>query len=211
MRKIVAFIAVMVLVVFTSGCLRTYSFKKERVDQEISGNRGTIMGEAQPAQAKRTPTERTIIGIDVELPVFTGFKNKQPAMEKREVTTDRELWGNRGYTSGETAPSQTAYPYSAERVEKMRVVEEKVEDKPTFFAPLKMKKKEPDFIEYKVSKGDTLSTIAARSDIYGDAGKWKKIYEANKETIKDPSRVYPGQVLRIPTLEEETRKGSRIK
>ena len=93
----------------------------------------------------------------------------------------------------------------------MRVVEEKVEAQPSFSAPFKMKKKEPDFTEYKVSKGDTLSTIAARSDIYGDAGKWKRIYEANKDAIKDPSRVYPGQVLRIPILEEETRKGSRVK
>jgi len=211
MRKIVAFVAVIVLVVFTSGCLRTYSFKKERVDQEIAGNRGTIMGDAPPAQAKETPTDRTIIGVDVELPFFTGFKKKQSAREAREVTTDKELWGNRGYMSGETAPSQTAYPYSAERVEKVKVVEERVEEKPSFFEQFKMEKKKPDFTEYKVRKGDTLSTIAARSDIYGDAGKWKKIYEANKETIKNPSRVYPGQVLRIPMLEEETRKGSRVK
>ena len=211
MKRLLALIVSLAIVVSLSGCLRTYVFKQERVDQEISGNRGTIMGDAPPARAKKTPAERTIIGVDVELPVFTSVKEKQPAMEKREVTTDRELWGNRGYTSGETTPSQTAYPYSAERVEKVRVVEEKVEAQPSFSAPFKMKKKEPDFTEYKVSKGDTLSTIAARSDIYGDAGKWKKIYEANKDAIKDPSRVYPGQVLRIPVLEEESRKSSSVK
>jgi nucleoid-associated protein YgaU len=50
---------------------------------------------------------------------------------------------------------------------------------------------------YTVVAGDTLSKIAKRE--YGDAAKWHRIYEANKDTIKNPDLIYPGQTFKIPT------------
>jgi nucleoid-associated protein YgaU len=49
---------------------------------------------------------------------------------------------------------------------------------------------------YVVVKGDSLSIIAKRE--YGDANKWRTIYEANKDLINDPDLIYPGQQLKIP-------------
>ena len=49
---------------------------------------------------------------------------------------------------------------------------------------------------YTVVKGDTLSKIAKQH--YGDANKWRKIFEANRDVIKDPDRISPGQVFKIP-------------
>jgi nucleoid-associated protein YgaU len=49
---------------------------------------------------------------------------------------------------------------------------------------------------YTVVAGDTLSKIAQRE--YGDASDWKRIYEANKDTIKNPDLIYPGQTFKIP-------------
>jgi nucleoid-associated protein YgaU len=49
---------------------------------------------------------------------------------------------------------------------------------------------------YVVVSGDSLSKIAKRE--YGDAQKWPKIYEANRNIIKNPDLIYPGQELRIP-------------
>ena len=49
---------------------------------------------------------------------------------------------------------------------------------------------------YVVAKGDSLSKIAKRE--YGDANKWRAIYEANKDLINDPDLIYPGQELRLP-------------
>jgi len=49
---------------------------------------------------------------------------------------------------------------------------------------------------YEVKKGDSLSKIAKH--VYGDAGKWKAIFAANGDQIKDPDKIYPGQVLTIP-------------
>jgi uncharacterized protein YidB (DUF937 family) len=49
---------------------------------------------------------------------------------------------------------------------------------------------------YTVVSGDTLSKIAKRH--YGRADQWPRIFEANRDLIKDPDRIYPGQELRIP-------------
>ena len=51
---------------------------------------------------------------------------------------------------------------------------------------------------YEVKSGDSLWKIAKR--VYGNANAWKRIFEANKDVLKDPDKIYPGQVLRIPPL-----------
>jgi len=52
-------------------------------------------------------------------------------------------------------------------------------------------------VEYYVIKsGDTLSAIALH--FYKDAAKYPKIFEANREVIKDANLIYPGQKIRIP-------------
>jgi nucleoid-associated protein YgaU len=52
---------------------------------------------------------------------------------------------------------------------------------------------------YTVETGDTLSHIAKAQ--YGKAGKWRAIFEANRDQIDDPDRIFPGQVLRIPAID----------
>ena len=49
---------------------------------------------------------------------------------------------------------------------------------------------------YTVQKGDTLSKISKQ--FYGDANKYQKIFDANRDQLKDPDKIQPGQVLRIP-------------
>ena len=50
---------------------------------------------------------------------------------------------------------------------------------------------------WTVKSGDSLSKIA--KDVYDDAGKYMKIYEANKATIGDnPNLIKPGQKLVLP-------------
>lgn len=52
---------------------------------------------------------------------------------------------------------------------------------------------------YTVRSGDTLSAIAKRE--YGDAGQWKRIFEANRDKIDNPDLIHPGQELKIPAAE----------
>ena len=49
---------------------------------------------------------------------------------------------------------------------------------------------------YEIVSGDTLGGIAKR--YYGNASKYTKIFEANKDVISDPNKIYPGQKIRIP-------------
>ena len=49
---------------------------------------------------------------------------------------------------------------------------------------------------YTVVGGDSLSKIAKK--ILGDGARWKEIFEANRDTIKNPDMIHPGQVLKIP-------------
>ena len=49
---------------------------------------------------------------------------------------------------------------------------------------------------YIIKKGDTLSAIAKQ--FYGKANDYPKIFEANREVIKDPNLIFPGQKIRIP-------------
>jgi nucleoid-associated protein YgaU len=65
---------------------------------------------------------------------------------------------------------------------------------------LTVESKEPESVFHTVERGDTLSKIA--KEHYGNANKYPEIFEANKPMLKDPDKIYPGQVLRIPTLKK---------
>ena len=49
---------------------------------------------------------------------------------------------------------------------------------------------------YTVKAGDTLSKIAKQH--LGDANAYMAIFEANRDQLKDPDKIQPGQVLKIP-------------
>ena len=55
----------------------------------------------------------------------------------------------------------------------------------------------PSEQRYTVKSGDSLSKIAKQ--FYGDASKWRRIYDANKDVIGgNPDLIHPGQEYRIP-------------
>jgi len=155
-----------------SGCVvRTYKLTKERVDQDFSGNRGYLKGEAGPEEQGERKTTRTTQVVEIELHSPLRFEKMpkqgvvvEPQLRQRE---DTGLSGNRGYLFQSETPEAI-------------VIE----------APLNIK-------EYTVQKGDTLQKISKK--FYGTTKKWNKIYQANKDTLKGPNKVYPGQVLDIPT------------
>ena len=91
------------------------------------------------------------------------------------------------------APAEPAPEEAAPAPEETAPVEEApaepapVEDKPAV---------SPNGQTYEVAKGDCLWRIAQK--IYGAGAKWEAIYEANRNSIKDPDWISIGQVLVIP-------------
>jgi LysM repeat protein len=51
-----------------------------------------------------------------------------------------------------------------------------------------------------VQSGDSLSAIAKR--VYGDVNKWRLIYKANQDQLKDPNALLAGMKLTIPAPQE---------
>lgn len=50
---------------------------------------------------------------------------------------------------------------------------------------------------YSVNEGETLWTISAQPQVYGDGLLWPLLYQANRDQIKDPRQIFPGQTLSI--------------
>ncbi|MFT5574431.1 MAG: nucleoid-associated protein YgaU [Cryomorphaceae bacterium] len=53
---------------------------------------------------------------------------------------------------------------------------------------------EPEY--YVIESGDTLWAIAAK--FLGNGSKYPEIFEANREVIEDPDKIFVGQKIRIP-------------
>jgi nucleoid-associated protein YgaU len=50
---------------------------------------------------------------------------------------------------------------------------------------------------YVIQPGDSLSKIAKEE--LGDASRWPEIFELNRDKIKDPNLIHPGQELEMPS------------
>ncbi len=53
---------------------------------------------------------------------------------------------------------------------------------------------------YTVQSGDTLWKIS--EEMYGNGAKYMKIFEANTDLLDNPDRIFPGQKLKIPDLDD---------
>jgi LysM repeat protein len=55
-----------------------------------------------------------------------------------------------------------------------------------------------DLDTYTVQKGDSLWTIAARPEIYGNATQWRRLLDANRDQLANPNALKAGMVLKVP-------------
>lgn len=84
----------------------------------------------------------------------------------------------------------------AEEKERLALIQMEKEEKER-----RRKEKErslPLLTHYTVKRGETLPLIAALPEVYNDSALWPLLYRANRDQIRDPKRIWPGQVLRIP-------------
>ena len=204
MKRFLLTISCIFICVQLAGCsgwaMRSSSSLEPRVDQEVSGNRGTILGE--PASEPKEPsfTERKVYKIEVELPQWPKDlakdwqkvkKSLTPGPRKQRKRKDTQPWGNKGYLLGgseQGAVEEIIVPYLPEERKVKQAAAREIQTS----AALRR--------TYKAKKGDTLQKISRR--FYGTTKKWPLIYGANKNVLKGPDKVYPGQVLIIPKTGE---------
>ncbi|MDP2921899.1 MAG: LysM peptidoglycan-binding domain-containing protein [Candidatus Omnitrophota bacterium] len=200
-----------VLAIFMmSGCVtRTYTTQIDRVDQEIYGNRGVIVGTPPPVEETDVKKTREVYNLEVEVPsLYKGAssQNQRRAYKKERVREDdRDLDGNRGYVQGSISPEKEVYVPETTQGQQSNVrisggsysgrTPQVVYSEPsskTSSSSVSGEAKE----YYVVEKGDTLQTISEK--FYGTTKKWTVLYEANKHILKSPDRIRPGQKLVIP-------------
>lgn len=157
-----------------SGCVvRTYPLTRDRVDQDISGssgNRGYLMGNAPAGEQKDRPTTRTTQVVEIELHSPIKFDK----MHKKE----------RAASAAQDTSASSVPAYGTDYT-----VSQPVESAVSSQGPSE---------QYTVQKGDTLQKISQK--FYGTTKNWMKLYNANRDRLKGPDKVRPGQVLDIPSL-----------
>lgn len=170
------------VVLFISGCgtLSTYTLDREREDQEMTGNAGYLSGTPQkPDRTQYRKTRKTyVVEIQTKGP-------QEPQVEIPQVDT-------------RIAPDLAARPATRQDSEKaspirIPAIESISPESQAVGFP------EGGFSEYTVQENDTLQKISKK--FYDRYSRWQKIYDANKDVIKDPNHIKPGTTLKIPREE----------
>jgi len=125
------FLSVMILLacMVLGGCsgARIYTFEKDRVDQRMEGNRGYVKGTPPSEPIKKGVAKRTMIGVDVEVPLLPGEEGYKPTSGGTVIhAEDIKMEPRSGALKGkapETAPAKSVYR------EETVVVEEKAAPK----------------------------------------------------------------------------------
>ena len=127
---------------------------------------------------------------DKENPAEQSEKIKSHIEEDNPGVTDLEVSVSNGVVSlkgeaasGEALEKAVLLAGNVKGVEKVMAVTVKTPD-------------EPRVEYYEIVSGDTLSGIAKK--FYGDAMQYPRLFDANREVIKDPDLIYPGQKIRVP-------------
>jgi nucleoid-associated protein YgaU len=161
----------LILSLVCSGCaVRTYTLTKDRVDQDLSSGNRGYLQRQAPCEPEK---ERK-----------TTRSTRVVEIEMRSPVNIIKTYEGR--------KKEAAKPTKIEPAKT-------IEPSPSYLeeAPLVLPRMET-IEKYTVEKNDTLQKISLK--FYGTTKKWQKIYEANKDILKGPNKVYPGQVLNIPIV-----------
>lgn len=152
-------------------------------------------------------------GVEVEIPAGPSQAEGAPetgpsvvAPEFREYTVRsgdtfesiaRKFFGSSRYADAIAGANPFVSPTSIKTGQKLRVPvdPDNVQGRPAPGAPSGVPK--PEFVEYVVASGDTLSEIAQK--FYGSLRYADVIFNANRETMTSRDDLRIGQVLRIPS------------
>jgi nucleoid-associated protein YgaU len=169
-------------VIFLGGCLvRTYTVEKPRVDLDVEGNRGYLIGTPKEEEqiGKKLPKTRKITVIEIE---FGPHQIKEERYKEQEKIEEEKIPEEETFLEEE-------------------VISQKEEKETPELVSIPKEESKPKFHLYVIQENDTLEKISYK--FYGTVRKWRLVYEANKDVLKRPDRIYPGIEIKIPILEEE--------
>lgn len=165
----VMYFAVLIAVFMLSGCVvRSYPLTKDRVDQDLTAGNRGYLIGQSSGAAQAKERKAARTVQVVEVEIGSPIR-----FEKSK----KKVYQESGAYKAEEAPIAGNRGYIMQS------------ESTGINAPAASEK-------YTVQKNDTLQKISKK--FYGTTKKWTKIYDANKDVLKGPNKVYPGQVLNIP-------------
>ncbi|MBI4309422.1 MAG: LysM peptidoglycan-binding domain-containing protein [Candidatus Omnitrophica bacterium] len=177
-------LTLVLIAIFAAGCgvkARTYVMTKDRVGVDYKGgNAGYLKGD--PKFKEPVKKTRKVYVLEFSKPVSESEVKK---IEEQTTTQIQEV-------KTEEVPQEQASPAPAVSYNEPPIVIPPIEDAPAHAAA----EGPTEAVTYTVQKDDTLQKIAKK--FYNSYGKWTRIYEANKDKLKNPNFVKPGTVLTIP-------------
>lgn len=142
-------------------------------------------------------------------PYWADFVQAHYPTWTQHYWSDRQLWGNRGYLVG--GPPKGLDEKSANLRLKGElsdlnagqglpkvIIKEPAVSEEALLKEIESLPQPPKPTKHVVKKGECLWFIAGYEDIYGNPLQWPRIFKANRDRIKDPDWIYPGQVFVIP-------------
>ena len=198
-KTLVSLMAIGAFVLLLYGCtVRTYTVEKPRVDTEITGNQGCISGSCTPEkrESNLSSTRKTTV-IEVELK--SKADQEMMAEEKAEAAEEAPAKEPAALFE-EPAPEEQVNLEEPESKVYKEVEERYDAEREAMPAPqpepMQPAAAKPHYTIYTVQKNDTLQKISYT--FYNTTRRWNKIFEANRDILKSPDSIYPGQVLKIP-------------
>jgi len=183
-KQTLRILCILLFVFVVAGCttsvgtrIRSYVDEKERVDQNMQGgNMGYVGGAPVPVDRSDIKKTRKIYVLEITKDI------EEDEMEEVDITpTPRPS----SYKPTKTPTPDWARP----------IVIPDLDEGEEYIAE---EHGEMVLVDYEVQKDDTLQKISKK--FYDSYSKWPKIFEANKDTLKDPNRIKPGIVIKVPVM-----------
>ena len=164
--------------------IQDYKAKTQQVEAELQDLRAQVeklRSEVNEYKSCVENTQKEIDDLKAEIAKYPSEYTVQPGDYLRKIAGMRYIYNN---------------PKAWPRI--FRANRDKIKDPNLIYPGWVLAIPHGKVTEFDVIPGDYLWKIAGFSWIYGDPYKWTKIYEANRDKIKDPDLIYPGWKLRIP-------------
>ena len=195
------YLCVLVLVLASSGCgkvmTQSYVMTKERVDiEQNNGNAGYIMGAPKYEEPGKKTRRVYVLEVTKAIPEGEARKIREETSIQTQAVVAPET------PTGPASPLGAPSASSRGEGNQVIVIPPLDEQTPPAAGTAAAAAAGPkEAVMYTVQKDDTLQKIAKK--FYGSYGKWVKIYDANKDKMKNPNFVKPDTVLTIPAAQEK--------
>jgi len=176
---------------------KTYVITKDRVGlNQNGGNGGCLVGTCPQTSPKETTRKVYVLELTRPVPESEVQKIEETAVNAITADVQTPSTSDAAPVAPAADATDNAQPASTQPI--IPVIGDQPDATPTAAAPADQNGGNVQAQTYTVQKDDTLQKISKK--IYGSYGKWYKLYEANKDKIKNPNVLKPGAVLTIPVI-----------